>query len=1141
MSDIAPFTANGKAVSESDFQALALNTGQHVVIEACAGSGKTWLLVARILKLLLQGVPPTQILAITFTRKAAQEMKARLADMLDELHDSPQSSGAALLAAMNQPLNEATVAAIAAAWNGCRALGEWPNIMTFHEWFGELRQNAPLSVLANAGARLSDDEAALQTQAWQQFWSDTREQPELHSAMQAGVLQLGLARFEAALNAVLARRAEWLVYTQALQMASAKPPEGLNGEHGNAAELAHQAFAALAHMADVPQLWDAVRALAPRLNTIAKHYLSSQTATPLKRGHALQAAFAALKGYAPATERQLHSAIALLMSPLSLATGAVVNTKVYKDMQPNLARFAGGVAGFEGEIEALHAALHSLHHQASVRAMLPAHQAVLRCASHLITAYQSNKQASGLIDFTDLEIDALALLSLPRTESAPVRHVLLDEFQDTNPVQWQSLQAFVMPLLAEAAAGGQAASLFVVGDPKQSIYRFRRADPQLFSHVQRSLQARFGAVLLKTQRTRRNAQSVNAWVNAVFAPQDAPQVVPQGALQTEPPQTHAAGLFSTQFTHSPAPGQLGVLTLLSEQAQAAGQTEAHQVVGTLLAWKRRNPELNWSQAMVLARKRQALAPIAAALHAQGVASVSADRGGFFALPEIADAMSLLSALANPADALTLLNALRSPLFAIDDAQLSELLLHSATASQAPWLGIKRLNRPWAQGVCAWLESWQALCGAVPVHDALDTMMHQAQWGERFAANEPERARAIAANLAQLLRLALSVHQGRYPSLDGFIQAAKALRESDAVAAQSAASLDAVRLSTIHGAKGLEADCVVMVDLYSRDVLDETVKVLLDWPTEQSQPSLFAVQLCPAPVLASIAPLAAVLQAQEQARLTEQDTLLYVAMTRAVNELWISATAKKNNHTVYERLVSALAIAGLSAADGEQLDAAAARPVTAMQTHAQREALAALATLAAPAPAPVAVPVIASSDDYRLGDALNATASPQALGTLMHSVLEYALRYQSWPSDATLSKLSHALGLPVDLAQALLIRSQAMAQALALFALADYADYLAIEQTLFHQGQPLRPDLVAYHYAEKTAWVIDYKLSFDPGSELAANYAQQLNTYARAISAAGYQRVQAYILTLSGQCWSRQAGQWVLCAAPWQSGSLVHLA
>jgi ATP-dependent helicase/nuclease subunit A len=1112
MSDAAPFTANGSAIPESTFQALALNIQQNVVIEACAGSGKTWLLVARLLKLLLlQGVAPAQIVAITFTRKAAQEMKQRLADMLDELHSGVHTGldakGATLLAAMTLPNDAATKSAIEAAWQRCRAQGEWPSIMTFHEWFIELRQNAPLSSLANAGAMLTDDEAALKTQAWQQFWADARDVEPLHDAMQLAVTQLGLNAFETALNAMLERRAEWLVYTQ--HLASQVQAEG--EKTAQPAQLAQAAYTALTQPSSAAQLWHGALALMPRLKAIASLYSASKTPTASKRSEGLYAALERWSDVArPATIGLIQIAVKQLMQPISMADGPVVNTKTYKDMLPRLeASFNGGAEGFEAEIEAVHAALQQLHHQATLLRLLPVHQAALECGDHLIACYQANKHAQRVMDFADLEIDAFTLLNQPRSEtesSASTRHILLDEFQDTNPVQWQALQAFVLPLLAESAAGGQAASIFVVGDPKQSIYGFRRADPKLFSYVQRRLHADFGAVLLKTQRTRRNAQSINQWVNAVFVP----------------PNSAQDGLFSTQFTLSTVEGKVGVLPLLTEEDGANGHTEAQQVVHTLLAWKSRNPHLDWSQAMVLARKRDALAAVAAALHGHGVASVSADRGGFFALPEIADVTSLLTALNNPSDGLALLSALRSPLFAVSDSQLSELLANGSdprqSAPKARWLGIAQLDSEWARSITAWLRSWQSLCTAVPLHDALDAMMHQAQWVQRFAMQAPERASAIAANLAQLLVVALSVNQGRYPSLPRFVQALAALRESDALAAQSIVSSQAVRLSTIHGAKGLEADCVVMVGLYGKDKVQGKINVLLDWPAEQAQPTLFALQLCDPEVLTAAAPLGAAHHSDMQASVLEHDTLLYVAMTRAVSELWISATLKKNPHTVYERMASAYAVAGFAASEAA---GAMAEPSPSI-TLALANPLPPLASQ--PAPAPRFSPSMQS----------NEQPTPQALGVLMHNLLEHALRYLTWPSAAALPALALASDVPLEAAQTLLTRCQTMVQALGLLNLAQHVDYLAIEESLVHGGQQLRPDAVAYLAEQQTAWVIDYKYSFSADSELANDYAQQLGSYAGAVESAGFTTVVCSILTLAGECWRLQAGQWVLGRAPWLS-------
>ena len=170
---VQTYQINGHSVSSQHFYAAACHPGRAVVVEACAGAGKTWMLVSRIVRALLTGASPEQILAITFTKKAAAEMGERLQEWLAAFVTLPLDRLAAELELRGLNADEARQQAPALQGLYLRLLqhGRPVQIRTFHSWFSALLRAAPLQLLQQLGLpaeyELIEDEARIIPLVWQ--------------------------------------------------------------------------------------------------------------------------------------------------------------------------------------------------------------------------------------------------------------------------------------------------------------------------------------------------------------------------------------------------------------------------------------------------------------------------------------------------------------------------------------------------------------------------------------------------------------------------------------------------------------------------------------------------------------------------------------------------------------------------------------------------------------------------------------------------------------------------------------------------------------------------------------------------------------------------------------------------------------
>ncbi|MBF9266626.1 UvrD-helicase domain-containing protein, partial [Paracidovorax cattleyae] len=733
----AAYEHNGRPVEREAFYAIACDPARSVAVEACAGAGKTWMLVSRILRALLEGCRPHEILAITFTKKAAGEMRQRLLEWLEVFSHLPLPALRTELEARGVPAEQATEDACArlqGLFLQVLGAGRPVQIRTFHSWFAALLGTAPLAVLQSRGLplhyELLEDDAEAVRRVWPLFLQQVAADAGLGADFADSVALHGRSQTRKALESALAKRVEFELAEEGGVVDASVPP--FHAQSPQWAGLDHPAQALAAE--DCRARWLAWAAA-----------LGSESGkTPQKAGDAIVTAFCD---------------IADLQERLEALRGALFVADEDR-LTRHLEKFAAAQEA-ERELQALCVARRQ--HEAWLH-----QQRMARLTRALVAAFGALKRDRGWVDMNDVERTALVMLSDPVLSGwvqerldARVRHLLIDEFQDTNPLQWQALHAWLAGYVG-TGGGQQPPSVFIVGDPKQSIYRFRRAEPQVFRAAQAFVRQGLGGDLLACDHTRRNAPEVIAAVNAVM-----------GAAQA---RADYAG-FRDHTTESRDAGVLLRLPPIEDAADDAedGQPQArpdplvwrdslvqprHEAEETL-RMRECQQAARWvadriaagvpaRQIMVLARKRDRLSALQDALRDLHLPCVQPEKVELCEAPEVQDVVALLDVLVSPGHDLSLARALRSPLFGVDDALLVRVAAARREAERAAVPG------PQEGGVPGWLELladralldtelpalshdlqlYRQWVDQWPPHDALDAIYRHRDVLARYAAAAP---------------------------------------------------------------------------------------------------------------------------------------------------------------------------------------------------------------------------------------------------------------------------------------------------------------------------------------------------------------------------------------------------------------------
>ena len=932
-------------MSEEFDYALACDPKQSVIVSACAGSGKTWLLVARMIRLLLAGANPQEILALTFTRKAAQEMRDRLYGLLEDFSIAEDQILIQELTDRGMTTEEAINAMPKARDLYLKVLSSPQAIVidTFHGWFGRLLGAAPVSAEVQPGFNLREDAKRLQEECMEDWWGNLPEKLKGHYDVlldEFGAFET--QKFLMGNYSLFKQRGAWTFFQDACLANKVKPIDCL------------QKILPYLHQPNpLETFWEQEQTSA-NLEIMYKCF-SNGTPTQKKNAFFIETLMAhkrAGKSVMEIADQWQSYFLTQKRMPLADIENMSVPMKKYvettggdvvriTDIRNDWARAYQALFDWESEhlIDKLNIAWFAMS-----EAML----------EHL----EKTKESMRVRDFDDLEIGVSQLMASAANASylqarldAKYAHILIDEFQDTNPLQWQILRSW----LDGYGDDGTMPTVFIVGDPKQSIYRFRRADPRLFESAQLFLKEKLDAAYLPKNTTKRNAPAINQAVNDIFLAGALPLSYRYAEQYTDW-KPLLEGLPSPEYS---AKGEVLLLPLIErvdndplvrvgtafdapieDMGQTAGDQQRylegkqvgrliHHILATRQVMDKKDGKEFWRPArgsdfILLVKRRQYLPQYERALREAVLAYDSSRLGGLLNTLEVDDLIALLTVLVSPRHDLPLAQVLRSPIFGFTEAQMQELSISISRGYTSWWDALQANQSPLIQKAARYLEHWRGLGEALPVHDLLDLIYHESNLRIKYATSAQNLARAqVLANLDAFLELALNQDGGRYPSLSRFIDEINAMRRGDDdetpdegdVEAEGASEANddigevdvesemseeerhrRVRMMTIHGAKGLEAPFVIMLDANNTEWRAPHRGVLLDWSPEDASPA--HLSLYTSKTLTG--ERSAIFKKENDVGQNENWNLLYVAMTRAKQGLWLSGVEGRTKTGINER-------------------------------------------------------------------------------------------------------------------------------------------------------------------------------------------------------------------------------------------------
>lgn len=855
-------------------QASASQPHAHVWLSASAGTGKTHVLTARVFRLLLGGVAPEAILCLTFTKAGASEMAERIHSRLAAWVQMDGPELAADLIALGEdhgPERQERARRLFA--DVLEATGGGLRIQTIHSFCQQLLSAFPLEAGLVPGFRALEEreQQELARQSLEDMVVEAEEQGDaaLLGALEALSLRLGeqeaerylmqCARAHDALTGLDEDVRGWL-------FAALELPEG-DIEAAIAAQCSDEAFdvATLQRLARANAEWGTEKTGLVYADSIARWLAAS----PEVRAATLE-----------------DMAVCFLKrdgDPRTPQKGQVKAEPDYEALSLELAEAISELLNLRIRVAYADLVAQGLHAGRAYSA-----------------AYAAAKRRVGAVDYDDLIAHAARLLGsegiaewIRYKLDQRIDHILVDEAQDTNSRQWMIIGALVEEFFAGTGAKGERTrTLFTVGDFKQAIFGFQGTSPRAFALAHDYFRDRAQAAEhdfhdLSLDESFRSTPAVLEVVDAAVATLGA----------------EALGLPPQQVLHSsaqPWPGTVALLKpisaipmadYLTDDSEPEGEEDwladqdrllAERIAGQIAEWlaagmmlESKGRPLAPGDIMILVRRRGDLARlIVARLYEAGVPVAGVDRLRLQAPLGVQDLMAALRFASQPEDDLNLANLLVSPLVGWSQ---DELLARAVPRRGGLWRHLRSQPAIPSESMTA-LQDILRRADFITPYRMLEHILSGPMQGRRRLTGR--LGRAALDSIDELLNAALHFEQQDQPSLQRFIDWFD--REEGDIKREDDGSADAVRLLTVHGAKGLQAPLVLLADACGnpdrpggRDKLEISPDGNLKLP------------LVPPRKVERFGEIDEAAQKQDDIDRQEHWRLLYVAMTRAEEKLYVT--------------------------------------------------------------------------------------------------------------------------------------------------------------------------------------------------------------------------------------------------------------